>query len=189
MKQSERSSKFVWFLLVIVVPSIFAVTIFAIVLSFMGVNVLDAAKDVGKNIPIIKNAFKEDSVPATVTNADAEKHWQSKFDEQEDYIKILNADLQKKENEVSDLKSDVALLEKQVEEVEKTKKDEKSDQLKKLYESMSAKDAAAVLTEMKDADVLQILALLQPEAQAGILAKLDPKRAAQLTEQMTSESL
>jgi flagellar motility protein MotE (MotC chaperone) len=124
-----------------------------------------------------------------MNNAAAEKHWQSKFDEQEDYIKILNGDLQKKEKEVSDLKNDIALLKKQVEDAETANTDTKNNELKKLYEAMSAKDAAAVLTEMKDEDVLHILSLLQPDAQAGILSKLDPKRAAGLTEQMANESL
>jgi hypothetical protein len=58
MKQQERSSKIVWFLLVIVVPAVFAVTIFAIILSFMGVNILDEVKSAGKNIPLIKGDYR-----------------------------------------------------------------------------------------------------------------------------------
>jgi flagellar motility protein MotE (MotC chaperone) len=188
MKQNEKSSKIVWFLLVIAVPAIFAVTVFGIVLSFMGVNVIEEAKNTGKKIPIVKNVLN-DEAPAVAVSQSTEKQWKAKFDEQEDYIKILSADLQKKEKEVSALKSDIALLEKQVEDAETSVKADENEQLKKLYEAMSAKDAAAVMTEMNNNEVLGILTLLQAETQAAILAKLDAKRAAELTVLMASNSL
>jgi flagellar motility protein MotE (MotC chaperone) len=188
MKQNEKSSKFVWFLLVIAVPAVFAVTVFGIVLSFMGVNVIEEAKNTGKKIPIVKNIFN-DQAPAVAVSQSTENQWKAKFEEQEEYIKILSADLQKKEKEVIALKSDIALLEKQVEDAETSVKADENDQLKKLYEAMSAKDAAAVMTEMNNNEVLGILTLLQAETQAAILAKLDAKRAAELTVLMASNSL
>jgi flagellar motility protein MotE (MotC chaperone) len=187
MKQNEESNKFVWFLLVIAVPAVFAVTVFGIVLSFMGVNVIEEAKNTGKKIPIVKNVFKEE-LPV-ITAEHTENQWKAKFEEQEDYIKMLSADLQKKEKEVTSLKSDVAMLEKQVEDAETSVKADENEQLKKLYEAMSAKDAAAVMTEMNNNEVLGILTLLQAENQAAILAKLDAKRAAELTVLMASNSL
>jgi flagellar motility protein MotE (MotC chaperone) len=188
MKQNEKSSKFVWFLLVIAVPAVFAVTVFVIVLSFMGVNVIEEAKNTGKKIPIVKNVFN-DQAPAVAVSQSTEYQWKAKLEEQEEYIKILSADLQKKEKEVTALKSDIALLEKQVEDAETSVKADENDQLKKLYEAMSAKDAAAVMTEMNNNEVLGILTLLQAETQAAILAKLDAKRAAELTVLMASNSL
>jgi flagellar motility protein MotE (MotC chaperone) len=188
MKQNEKSSKIVWFLLVIAVPAIFAVTVFGIVLSFMGVNVIEEAKNTGKKIPIVKNVLN-DEAPAVAVSQSTEKQWKAKFDEQEDYIKILSADLQKKEKEVTALKSDIALLEKQVEDAETSVKADENEQLKRLYEAMSAKDAAAVMTEMNNNEALGILTLLQAETQAAILAKLDAKRAAELTVLMASNSL
>lgn len=189
MKQNEKSSKFVWFLLVIAVPAVFAVTVFGIVLSFMGVNVIEEAKNTGKKIPIVKNVFNDEAAPAVSISQNTEKQWKGKFEEQEEYIKILSADLQKKEKEVTALKSDIALLEKQVEDAETSVKADENEQLKKLYEAMSAKDAAAVMTEMNNNEVLGILTLLQAETQAAILAKLDAKRAAELTVLMASNSL
>lgn len=184
MKQNEKSSKLVWFLLVIFVPAVFALTVFGIVLSFMGIDVVEEAKN---KIPFINHVLKDDEV--AVTSNVQEKQWKSKFDEQEDYIKMLSADLQKKEKEVTDLKSNIALLEKQVEDAEESVKEEENAQLKKLYEAMSAKDAAAVLTEMNNNQVLSILTQLQSETQAAILAKLDAKRAAELTVLMANNSL
>ncbi|MQR96521.1 MotE family protein [Fictibacillus phosphorivorans] len=188
MKQNEKSSKMVWFLLVVFVPFVFALTVFGIVLSFMGVNVWEEAKSTGKNIPIIKNVLSEKTEVA-VTNNVQEKQWKSKFDEQEDYIKVLSADLQKKEKEVTDLKSNIALLEKQVEDAETTVKEEENEQVKKIYEAMSAKDAAAVMSEMNNNQIMGILILLQSETQAAILAKLDAKRAAELTVLMANKTL
>ncbi len=188
MKQNEKSSKFVWFLLVIAVPAVFAVTVFGIVLSFMGVNVIEEAKNTGKKIPIVKNLLN-DEAPAVFVSQNTEKQWKDKFEEQEEYIKILSADLQKKEKEVTVLKSDIALLEKQVEDAETSVKADENGQLKKLYEAMSAKDAAAVMSEMNNNEVLAILTLLQAESQAAILAKFDAKRAAELTVLMASNSL
>ncbi|MBN3555223.1 MotE family protein [Fictibacillus nanhaiensis] len=188
MKQNEKSSRMVWFLLVIFVPFVFALTVFGIVLSFMGVNVWEEAKNTGKNIPIIKNVFSEKTDVAVTSNVQ-DKQWKSKFDEQEDYIKVLSADLQKKEKEVTDLKSNIAVLEKQVEDAETTVKEEENEQVKKIYEAMSAKDAAAVMSEMNNNQIMGILMLLQSETQAEILSKLDAKRAAELTVLMANKTL
>jgi flagellar motility protein MotE (MotC chaperone) len=190
MKQKEKSSKFVWFTLVILVPAIFAVTVFAVILSFMGVDVAEEAKNTGKKIPVVKNFFGEEKTAKEVSGSNAEeKQWEAKFAEQEDYIKILTADLKKKEEEVTALKGDVALLKKQVEDAETKVENEENVELKKLYEAMSAKDAAAVLSEMDNNAALSILNLLQAESQAAILAKLDAKRAAELTILMADDSL
>ncbi|MCM3717157.1 MotE family protein [Fictibacillus phosphorivorans] len=188
MKENEKSSKLVWFLLVIAVPAVFAVTVFGIVLSFMGVNVLEEAKNSGKKIPIVKNVFNDETQAASATQ-NKDKRWQIKFNEQEEYIKIVSADLKKKEKEVTGLKNEIALLEKQMEDAETSVKADEKKQLKKLYEAMSAKDAAAVFSEMNNDEVLGILTLLQTESQAAILAKLDAKRAAELTVLMASNSL
>jgi flagellar motility protein MotE (MotC chaperone) len=181
MEQKEKSSKLVWFLLVIVIPGIFAITVFSIVLSFMGVNVIEEAKNTGKKIPVVKDLLDDPPAEKEDSNKKKEEQWASKFQEQEDYIKLLTSDLQKKEEEVVSLKGDVALLKKQVEEAETQAEKEENEKLKKLYEAMSAKDAAAVMTEMKNSEALNILTLLQAETQAAILAKLEAKRAAELT--------
>jgi flagellar motility protein MotE (MotC chaperone) len=189
MKQNENSSKLLWLLLVVVVPAVFAIAIFGILLSFMGVSVVEEAKSIGKNIPVIKMLLYEDAEATAAATNDQEKQWKSKFDEQEDYIKMLSADLQNKEKQVTELKNNIALLEKQVEDAESSVKEEGNQQLKKLYEAMSANDAAAVMTKMNNNQVLGILILLEPETQSEILAKIDAERAAELTVLMANDSL
>jgi flagellar motility protein MotE (MotC chaperone) len=189
MKQNENSSKLLWLLLVVVVPAVFTIAIFGILLSFMGVSVVEEAKSIGKNIPVIKMLLYEDAEATAAATNDQEKQWKSKFDEQEDYIKMLSADLQNKEKQVTELKNNIALLEKQVEDAESSVKEEGNQQLKKLYEAMSANDAAAVMTKMNNNQVLGILILLEPETQSEILAKIDAERAAELTVLMANDSL
>jgi flagellar motility protein MotE (MotC chaperone) len=189
MKQNENSSKLLWLLLVVVVPAVFTIAIFGILLSFVGVSVVEEAKSIGKNIPVIKMLLYEDAEATAAATNDQEKQWKSKFDEQEDYIKMLSADLQNKEKQVTELKNNIALLEKQVEDAESSVKEEGNQQLKKLYEAMSANDAAAVMTKMNNNQVLGILILLEPETQSEILAKIDAERAAELTVLMANDSL
>jgi flagellar motility protein MotE (MotC chaperone) len=184
MEQAEKSGRLAWFLMVIAVPMIFAVTVFAIVLSMMGVNVLEEAAKAGKNFPIFSTFLNENkgSDSSIKTAAiDQEQYAKKQLKEQDDYIKRLEADLRKKEEETSSLKDEVVKLKQQNDETTAAMEQKKDGSLSELYAEMSSKQAAAVLVLLDNASAADILESLETEKQAEILSKMEPSDAAEMT--------
>ncbi|MFC7372174.1 MotE family protein [Fictibacillus iocasae] len=184
MEQEEKSGRLAWFLMVIVVPLIFALTVFAIVLSMMGFNVKDEAANLGRSLPVLSSFFEGSEKASIVSKGtlDSEAQYASKqLKEQRSYIKRLEADLQKKEEETSSLKDELVKLKQKNEESSAAAELKKEGSLSALYGEMSAKQAAAVLVLLDSASAADILQSLETEKQADILSKMDPADAAEMT--------
>ncbi|MDR2527655.1 MAG: MgtE intracellular region [Synergistaceae bacterium] len=61
------------------------------------------------------------------------------------------------------------------------------DQVVRTYQDMSSRNAAQIVEQLRDPLAVRLLQKLPNEARASILGKMDPKRAARLTELMTVE--
>ncbi|MFC0188893.1 MotE family protein [Fictibacillus aquaticus] len=183
MEQTEKSGRLAWFLMVIAVPMIFAITVFAIVLSMMGVNVIDEAAKAGKNIPIFSSFFNENKeiAPSVKKGALNQEQYVKQLNEQDAYIKRLEADIRKKEDETSSLKDEVVKLKQQNDEASAELEQKKDGSLSELYAEMSSKQAAAVLVLLDNASAADILESLETDKQAEILSKMEPSDAAEMT--------
>jgi flagellar motility protein MotE (MotC chaperone) len=184
MEQKEKSGRLAWFLMVIAVPMIFAVTVFAIVLSMMGINVFEEAAKAGKNLPILSSFSNENKSSGTSIKTaaiDQEQYAKKQLKEQDAYIKRLEADLRKKEEETSSLKDEVVKLKQQNDETTAAMEQKKDGSLSELYAEMPSKQAAAVLVLLDNASAADILESLETEKQAEILSKMEPSDAAEMT--------
>jgi flagellar motility protein MotE (MotC chaperone) len=164
---------------------LFATVVGLVVLTFAGINVVDAAKKYGSNIPGIsklvaeedkainlEEKLRKDIVDLEATNKD-----------QLTTIADLEKEVEKSQAEVETLQSKIDQLteqlnmgEDQVEHSKQTMKD-----IAGIYESMSAKNAAAIITELQDQDAIQILQSLSSDALGEILEKMEPTEAAKYT--------
>ncbi|MDR2522590.1 MAG: hypothetical protein LBC93_02655 [Synergistaceae bacterium] len=61
------------------------------------------------------------------------------------------------------------------------------NQVVRTYQDMSARNAAQIVEQLRDPLAVRLLQKLPNEARASILGKMDPRRAARLTELMTVE--
>jgi|GEM_PF-5117093 len=66
----------------------------------------------------------------------------------------------------------------------KAVKDKRFKNLVKVYSSMSASKAAALLNQMDDQDALEIMKALKPDQVAKIMPKLDPEKAVRLSREL-----
>jgi flagellar motility protein MotE (MotC chaperone) len=184
-KESGILKKLQWFIFVIFIPMLFATVVGLVVLTFAGINVVDAAKKYGSNIPGIsklvaeedkainlEEKLRKDIVDLEATNKD-----------QLTTIADLEKEVEKSQAEVETLQSKIDQLteqlnmgEDQVEHSKQTMKD-----IAGIYESMSAKNAAAIITELQDQDAIQILQSLSSDALGEILEKMEPTEAAKYT--------
>ena len=64
-KNSQEENKFHWFLMVVAIPSLFAVVIALVALSILGINIFETAKDIGGKVPFISQYVSEENQPST----------------------------------------------------------------------------------------------------------------------------
>lgn len=188
-KQDKKTGIFQKLLLWILIPLLFTVAIVLIIAKFTDVNVFDKAKELTADIPLIgdeegkdKNSGKDNLIlEERVVNLQAE-------------LKEKEAELFKiqSELEVSSNEKEALLLEQErlLDEIAVLQRcDENAKQKFKeiisTFEKMSAKSAAPVITNMTDAEAIQILTSLKPDTLAAILEKMTPKDAAKYTSLMT----
>lgn len=174
---------FFWFL----IPLVFTVATFLIIATFTNTNVFEVADGLKDKIPFLSS---EDE-GAENSSLSGEK------------VVKLQAEIQEKEAEISKLQTEIDSATKTNEELqleqerllyemEQLKRAQEEAQLEfkeilKTFESMSAKTAAPILTEMSDAEALRIMASMKSDTLAAIFEKMSPADAARYTELLSQQ--
>lgn len=185
--QNKKISLIQW-LFLIIIPLILAISIAFIILSILDLNPGAKVKELANQIPVINQ------IVTTEEEAAIERK-ENQLENQITALKSdksgLEADLSAQEVELHQLNQEIErlshLLEQSLNDNESQVELESQDGLKIVidtYQKMSAKSAAQILTNMKNADAIRILAELDEELRAAILSALDPESAANFTEQL-----
>lgn len=178
-------SKFQWFLFAFIIPLIFAIILYIVVLHALDKSLTDQLKAVGSSLPVVSRFVES-------TQADEEHLESLEYDvirlsktveEQTEEIEYLKSVIEAKEKELADSKAKIVSLEQQVFSAEN---DDTIDTIKvkktaKLLLAMSPKDAASIISEMNNEEAVTLLTTFKPDETGRILAKLDAKRASELT--------
>jgi flagellar protein FlbB len=185
-KESSVLKKLQWFLFVVLVPMLFATLVALVVLTFAGVNVVDAAKKYGANVPGLSKLVTEED---TAINVEEQLRkdivdLESINKEQLATISDLKEEVEQSQANVESLQSKVEQLTKELTKEEKEQEDTKQTmkEIAGVYETMSAKNAAAIITELREQEALKILQTLSTESLGSILEKMEPVDAARYTE-------
>lgn len=188
--QEEKSySKWEWFFYMIIIPALFASILGGVLLSFLGVNVVGKVLGWAHTIPYI-----EKIVPDVPKEADPEA---AKKQNVQNQLVTTQTDLNKSKQQITQLQGEstqkdatIQTLQKQVQDLQKMMEDKKADSeqrqkqyqdLSKLYNSMSPKNAAAILENLTIQEAVTVLSTMKPEQRAVLLAKMDPKKAADIS--------
>ncbi len=183
----KKPNKALWFLLVIVIPLLFAASLTVIIFSLLGVNLIDKGKNYAANVPIISEWVEPTDVK--------ERSREEMILTLESQVKTLQAKNEKAETEVlkqeeviKQQQSDIARLKNQLQDKESEQADQKSslDRLSEVYSAMPAGNAAQIFETMGKSEAAIILTNLETDAQAAILAEMDPATAAELTKLLTN---
>ena len=174
---------FFWFL----IPLMFALAVFLIIATFTNTNVFKMVDGVKEKVPFLSSA--DEAVENTALN--------------EEKVVTLEAEIQEKEAEIAQLQEEInaaAETNEQLEaeqarllqEIELLKRSQEETQLEfkeilKTFESMSAKTAAPILTEMDDAEALRIMSSMKADTLAAIFGKMSPADAARYTELLSEQ--
>ena len=99
---------------------------------------------------------------------------------EEERLRILKADIQAQIEQLKKLKQEIAEVQKGLE----GKRQEQFNKVVKMYESMSAEEAAKAIEKLDDDTAAQILSSMKPRSSGKIMGQLEPAKAATLSKKV-----
>ncbi len=101
-------------------------------------------------------------------------------------LKALQKTLEESQNEQADLQEQALQLQEQIDEVKilRSNKEDTYKNLSEYYSAMKVQDAAAILAQLNDEDIIGIFNEMESETAAAILQNMDRSRAANLSKKM-----
>ncbi|MDE5412964.1 MotE family protein [Alkalihalobacterium chitinilyticum] len=188
MSNEKEYSKIQWFFFVIFIPTLFAIILFAVILIFLGVDIKDKAKEIGGNLPII-GEYIIDDVEEDEENQINIDELQETITSQQNRIEQLEQQLTQKDEELLQLQNEATFLEEQVVSQEEAVAEVRHDlkEIAKTYEAMSTKNAANILSELPTSEALLHISQISTQSRAGILAKMDPEKAAEIMSRLANQ--
>ena len=187
--QEEREySRWEWFFYMIVIPALFASLLGGVLLSFLGVNVLGNVLQWANTIPYVEKIVPDDYVAAPKTEEKQDLNQQvvalqTEQTNNQQAITALQSETAKKDATIQSLEKQVQDLNKMLEDKQATEaeRQQQYQDLAKVYTTMSAKNAAAIIGNLSLEESVTVMTKMKPNQRAEILAKMDPKLAANIS--------
>lgn len=187
-EENKKGSKLLWVLFAFI-PILVIIAAILIVSMVAGVNVFEKAKEVGGNIPVVSKFTGESSAKQIEKYESKIVELEGQVRDRETLISQLETKVENQEEQINELQLAKKQTEQSNEELEAMQAENKRafKDIVRTYETMSAKRAAPILSEMKSEEALQILASIKADALADILEKMEPKEAARFTEMLATK--
>lgn len=190
-QEPKKYNKIQWFFVVIFIPTIFAIFVASIVATVAGINVVEKTKEFMEIIPFIPTEEEISEKQLQEEMNQKLENLKLEVEERESAISELETEINAKNQEIESLELEKESLQKQMENLILAQ-EESSKSLKEIvstYETMSAKKAAPIISQMNENEALEILSSLKPDTLAAILEKMDVADAANYTVLLTSQSI
>ncbi|WP_167260051.1 MotE family protein [Alkalibacillus almallahensis] len=185
--KETNTSKFQWFLFVIIIPVIFAITLVLIISTFAGVNPIEKAQEYGSQMPVVGSFV---STPEEETQEQQLANHEATIQDQKATIDELEATINTKDQEIEELSNEINQLTEQLESQEETQasREESISQLARSFTEMNEENAASVMANMEQSVVLDILEGMNDGERGTILAEMDAELAATLSNALVQRS-
>ncbi|MDV2885272.1 MotE family protein [Alkalihalophilus pseudofirmus] len=185
-KKEKTHSKLQMFVLVILIPVIFGVIFFSVILNMIGFDVLGTAKQAASSIPYV-SSLMEDDEEDIIESETEEQDIDTTADQNE--IALLQQQIAERDSKITELENEVIEMEQRllVEQELNNNATQELSEIAKTYEAMSAKNAAAIISELQTEEALLHLSQLKTDSRAAILSKMDSAVAADLMSRLTSQ--
>lgn len=192
-EEKQGYSRIQWFLFVVIIPLLFALTVALIVMTIAGVNVFDKTKEVTANIPYVSewiNSAEQDG------KSDSEQvaELQAEIKNKEAEIGQLSNDLEGAEAEIEELlteqdrlNAELKQLQQEREETADSEEEQPVNNVVKTYESMDEESIAGIIINLTDNEAVAILKQLSVEKQGAVLEELEAEKAAEYTKILSNE--
>lgn len=192
-EEKQGYSRIQWFLFVVIIPLLFALTVALIVMTIAGVNVFDKTKEVTANIPYVSewiNSAEQDG------KSDSEQvaELQAEIKNKEAEIGQLSNDLEGAEAEIEELlteqdrlNAELKQLQQEREETADSEEEQPVNNVVETYESMDEESIAGIIINLTDNEAVAILKQLSVEKQGAVLEELEAEKAAEYTKILSNE--
>lgn len=189
--KSNKANKLQGFLFIGVIPTLFAVVVLLIVLSFSGINVFEKTKEMGLKLPFVDDHLETDGSKTQEEWGKVVMELEGKIKDREAEMSQLKKKLLEKDKEIQAVILQKEQLQEQMNELHNIQDENKLalQDMIKTYERMSAKKAAPIITRMNDEEAVRILTNLKSEQLAAILENMQPEQAAKYTEMLTNKQV
>jgi flagellar motility protein MotE (MotC chaperone) len=181
-------SKLQWLFYIIIVPTIFTLLLVGIILTFLGVNVVDSVLSTGQKVPVLSSILPEPKEPTTQDSE--EQAVEPSLEEVQERASQSEQEVGRLENELAQKTEEVEKLTEQIEQFKKEMEDKRlseEERLNKLreiaqiYVGMSTSKSAAIIENLSLHEAALIMNQMANKDQSAIMTKLSPTYAAKLT--------
>ncbi|WP_163530570.1 MotE family protein [Halobacillus ihumii] len=188
----EKGSKLQWFFFVLVVPALFALTLTVVVLTIMGVNVVEKAESYANQIPGLSTLV---STSDESQNMRQTEQFETVIAEHNEKIDQLQQQVEDKQLTIDELHQQIEQLETDLESAlaasdEQQTEDSSagSDPMREMavsFEEMDEEEAAPIIENMDKELAVQLLAEVASSQRGAILGAMTPEAAAEIASLLT----
>ncbi|MFD2443524.1 MotE family protein [Bacillus sp. CGMCC 1.16607] len=189
LEQNEnKTNRFQWFLVVVIIPLLFAITVTIIVMTIAGINVFETVNKYGQKLPFVSSYFADNDSQSLEKLESDIVDLEASIKDGEAKIEKLESQLGNKDEEIEKYKLEKEQLEMQISELMAIQEENKRafKEIVQTYETISAKKAAPIVVNLKEEEALKILTNVKAETLASILENMSAKDAAKYTELLTA---
>jgi flagellar motility protein MotE (MotC chaperone) len=148
---------------------------------------MDAAKDFGQKIPIVGSFVQKDHPIASKSSDKYVIELQGQIKDKEAEISQLQTKIDSRNKDIQRANLENSRLQKEMDDMAASQAESKRalKDIIKTYETMSAKKAAPIITQMSDKEALKILSSVKPDILAAIMENMNSNDAAKYTQLLT----
>src|SRR5690625_857444 len=182
--KGEKGNPILLFLFAVVIPLIIVIGLAVVIMNIAGFDVGKWVKDA--EIPVV----------STIIPSTEEKDYENKLakanetiQSQREQIDDLNKEIESLESIVEDLEMDITRLENRTVDTE-VDQETAGEEIKKTassFRKMDPEKAAIIIQNLDKNNAVEILSNLSSEIRGGILSEMEPKNAADLTQEMMKQ--
>ena len=183
--KNKKMNPFLWFLIAIIIPILFALILAYIIFSMAGVNVSSWVKDKASTIPVVSSMIitdeekslehRNEKLVTALDNKDAE-------------IETLTQEIINLEGTIEKLERDLLKLEKRNPDSEENEAEPENEvtvkQMSGSFKDMDPEQAALIIQRLDKEIAVSILKSMSNKVRGSVLETMDPEQAAELTEQI-----
>ncbi|ENH98237.1 hypothetical protein J416_00789 [Gracilibacillus halophilus YIM-C55.5] len=187
---SEKKPGIFQWIIVIIVPLIFALVLTFVVLQFMGIDVVSKSKDVLNQVPFISEKITTDEEASQQSELEEKD---STIEEKNNQISNLESQIAEKDSQIEQLQSEVEELSTQLSEMEAENSEESGPSTESVeeyvtsFEAMDPETAAPIIENMENQLALATLQSMGSEVRGEILAAMESETAATFADQLLNQ--
>ncbi|HLR72494.1 MAG TPA: hypothetical protein VK085_13820 [Pseudogracilibacillus sp.] len=188
MKENKKKklNPFLFFIFAVVIPLIIVGVITVVILSIAGFDTFGWMKEKGSTMPVVSSFVmsKED------------EEIENKLGKANETIELQKEEMNELTNEIASMEGIIDELEMEIKRLENRTVDDENDnendaeindevkQASASFRKMDPEKAATIIQNLDKNMAVQILSKLSGDVRGNILAEMEPKNAAELTEEM-----